>query len=168
MPKKKKITCIRQYLRGSAICLRPQSYKDFTIIRKKYKVRQYSFFSLSTMTTTKPKNPNHQNCVFYILRIGFIMGYKTGQKICRPKPPLHGLSFRKSPIKNHITLFRSGRVVNRIKQNQAPQSPTNIFALYVSNMQRLNGNQERSLEMQIVSQEYDPFLPCFIIVKQPS
>ena len=26
----------------------------------------------------------------------------------RPKPPLHGLSIRKSPIKNHATLFGSG------------------------------------------------------------
>ena len=41
----------------------------------------------------------------------------------------------------------------------------NISALYVSNMQHLNGKQERSLEMQIVSQEYNPFLPDFIIVK---
>ena len=30
---------------------------------------------------------------------------------CRPKPPLHGLSLNKSPIKNHAILFGSGRVV---------------------------------------------------------
>ena len=36
---------------------------------------------------------------FYILRIGFTMGYKNGPKIfCRPKPPLHRLSLSKSPI----------------------------------------------------------------------
>ena len=36
---------------------------------------------------------------FYILRTGFTMGYKNGPKIlCRPKPPLHGLSLSKSPI----------------------------------------------------------------------
>ena len=40
-----------------------------------------------------------------------------------------------------------------------------ISALYVSNMQHLNGKQERSSETQIFSQEYTPFLPCFIIVK---
>ena len=34
---KKTITHTRQYLRGSAICLRPQSCKDFTIIREEYK-----------------------------------------------------------------------------------------------------------------------------------
>ena len=33
----------RQYLCGSAICLCPQSYKDFIIIKEKYKMRQYSF-----------------------------------------------------------------------------------------------------------------------------
>ena len=27
---------------------------------------------------------------------------------CQPKPPLHGLSFKKSPIKNHATLFQVG------------------------------------------------------------
>ena len=42
---------------------------------------------------TKKKNG------FYILRTGFTMGYKNGPKIlCRPKPPLHGLSLSKSPI----------------------------------------------------------------------
>ena len=36
---------------------------------------------------------------FYILRIGFTMSYKNGPKIlCRPNPPLHGLSLSKSPI----------------------------------------------------------------------
>ena len=56
------------------------------------------------------------------------------------KPPLHGLSLSKSPIKNHATLFGSGRVglSNQIKQNQAPQSPTRIFlqmdeSSYISN-----------------------------------
>ena len=42
---------------------------------------------------TKKKNG------FYILRIGFTMGYKNRLKIfCRPKPPLHGLNLSKSPI----------------------------------------------------------------------
>ena len=36
---------------------------------------------------------------FYILRTEFTMSYKNGPKIlCRPKPPLHGLSLSKSPI----------------------------------------------------------------------
>ena len=42
---------------------------------------------------TKKKNG------FYILRIGFTMGYKNGPKLlCRPNLPLHGLSLSKSPI----------------------------------------------------------------------
>ena len=42
---------------------------------------------------TKKKNG------FYILRIGFTIGYKNGPKFfCQPKPPLHGLSLSKSPI----------------------------------------------------------------------
>ena len=35
------------------------------------------FFFVSHKTTTI--NPNHQSNVFYILRTGFTMGYKTGQ-----------------------------------------------------------------------------------------
>jgi len=67
---------IRQYLRGSTICLRSQSCKDVTIIRKKYKVRQYSF---SLTQKLHPKNPNNQNNGFSILLTGFTMGYKTCQ-----------------------------------------------------------------------------------------
>ena len=62
------------------------------------------FFSLSKTTS---RNPNHQNNGFYILRIGFTMGYKMGQKKFL-KPPLHGLSLRKSSIKNHATSFQVG------------------------------------------------------------
>ena len=48
---------------------------------------------------------------FYILRTGFIMGYKNGPKIlCRPKPPLHGLSLSKSSILR----VRSGHRSNQI------------------------------------------------------
>ena len=36
---RKTITRTRQYLRGSAIFLRPRSCKDFTIIREEYKVK---------------------------------------------------------------------------------------------------------------------------------
>ena len=35
-------------------CLCPRSCRDFTIIREKYKIRQYNFFSLSKTTITKP------------------------------------------------------------------------------------------------------------------
>ena len=45
-----------------------------------------------TLITKKKKG-------FYILRTGFTMSYKNGPKIlCRPKPPLYGLSLSKSPI----------------------------------------------------------------------
>ena len=95
-PKEKKITRTRQYLRNSAICLRPQSYRDFTIIKENYNVRlQCIFFS----KTTRRQNPNHKKNGFYILHTGFTMSYKNEPKIlCRPKPPLHGLSLSKSPI----------------------------------------------------------------------
>ena len=45
------ITCTRQYLRSSAICLRSQSCRDFTIIKKEDRVEPFSLaatiFSLS-------------------------------------------------------------------------------------------------------------------------
>ena len=127
--KGKIITRTRQYLRNLAICLRPQSCKDFTIIMEKYKVQQYSF---SHSKKRQPQTLITKN-VFYILSTGFTMGYKTGQKIfpawaCWPKPSLHELNLKKSPIKKSHNIIRvgSGQVINQIKHNQAPQNPTNL------------------------------------------
>ena len=58
MPKKKKITCTRQYLRGSAICLCPRSYRDFIIIglsfgsntTRLHKTQQISHLETSSIT----------------------------------------------------------------------------------------------------------------------
>ena len=132
MPKKKIITRTRQYLRGLAICLCPRSCKDFTIIReKKYKVWQYSF-SLSQKTTTK--NPNYQNNDFYILCTGFTMGYK---------PTLHGLSLRKSPVKNHAISFRVGSSSgsNTTRQHKAQQ----ISHLETSSITNINRNPPKTI-----------------------
>ena len=74
--------------------------------RKKYKVQQYSFSHSQKLQQQKT--------------------LITTAWACRPKPLLHGLSLRKSLIKNHATLFGLGRVINRIKHNQAPQNPTNL------------------------------------------
>ena len=98
MPKKT-ITRTRKYLRGSAICLCPRSCRDFTIIREKLQSVATMFHTLSRRQ--QQQNPNHQNRFLYPAH----------------KPPLHGLSLRKSPIKNHATLFESGWVVNLIKHN---------------------------------------------------
>ena len=77
----------------------------------------YNIFSLYIKhgNNTTLKNPNYKRRAY------------------RPKPPLHRLSLSKSPIKNHAILFGSGRVgsSNRIKQNQAPQSPT-MFLFYIN------------------------------------
>ena len=77
MPNKIIITRTRQYLYGSAICLRPRSCRNFTIIKKKntsIAVQFFFFFPLSKTITRK--NPNYQNNGFYILHTRFIMGYK--------------------------------------------------------------------------------------------
>ena len=109
---RKTITRTRQYLRGSTICLCPRSCKDFTIIGEKYKVR-LQCFTLSLKMTTTMKTLITKNS-FYILCIGFTMGYKMGKKIfllawaCQPKPPFHGLSLRKSPIKKPHNIIQVG------------------------------------------------------------
>jgi len=54
-------------------------------------MQQYSFLS------------QKQHYSFSILRTGFTMGYW-------PKPPLHELNLRKSPIKNHRN-FISGQII---------------------------------------------------------
>ena len=52
--KNKKVTRIKQYLRGSAICRRPRNCRDFTIIREEYRVQlSATIFSL-TLRTWQP------------------------------------------------------------------------------------------------------------------
>ena len=93
---------------------------------KNIKCNSIVFLSLKKL---QPQILITKNYVFYISRTGFTMGYKTSQKFfpvalpsnpprglsisaktwaCWPKPQLHGLSLRKSPIKNHAILFRVG------------------------------------------------------------
>ena len=55
-----------------------------------------------------------------ITKVGLYI-YKTGPKHFWPKPPLHGLSLSKSPIKNHAILFGLGWVV---KLNQTKLGST--------------------------------------------
>ena len=156
--KKKTITRTRQYLRGSPICLRPRSCRDFTIIKKKNTKCGNTVFLLSKTTTT---NPNHKNCVFYILCTRFTMGYKTGQKnypgdiapklprglsmsdiawAYRPKPSLHELNLKKSSIKNHTTLFGSSTGLNITRLHKAQQ----ITHLETSSITNINRNRPKN------------------------
>ena len=136
---RKIITRIRQYLRGSTIYLRPQSCRNFTIIKENTKCGSTFFFSLKKTTT---RNPNHQNNDFYILRTGFT--------VYRPNPSLHGLSLGKSPIKKPRNIILD-RIVIRIKHNQAPQSPRQsrfyykIFITFCLKSNRCPKDQEQSM-----------------------
>ena len=58
------------------------------------------FFSFSKTATT---NPNHQKERFLHSSHRIHNGLQNGPK---SKPPLHGLSLKKYPIKNHATLFQ--------------------------------------------------------------
>ena len=74
---RKIITHTRQYLCSSAICLRPQSCKDFIIIREKIQRAAIKFFlSQKLWQWTLITKTN----IFYIMCTRFTMDYKTGQK----------------------------------------------------------------------------------------
>ena len=101
--KEKKIIRTRQYLHGSAICLRSRSCRNFTIIREKntkcgsivfFSLKNYIKKTLITKTTVSiscAQDSQWATAWAYWL-----------------KPSLHGLSLRKSPMKNHTTSFRVG------------------------------------------------------------
>ena len=125
--------------------------------RKKIQSAAIQFFYSKTTTT----NPNHKNCVFYILCTRFTMGYKTGQKnypgdiaskpprgfsmsdiawAYRPKPPLHELSLKKSSIKNHTTLFGSSTGLNITRLHKTQQ----ITHLETSSITNINRNRPKN------------------------
>ena len=59
---------------------------------------------------------------------------------CQPKPPLHGLSFKKSPIKNHATLFQVG-LGRQLDQTQTRLHKTQqISHLETSSITNINRN----------------------------
>ena len=84
--------------------------QGFHYYQGKIKSAATIFFSLS-QETRQQQNPN--------LKIGFSRSCaydsqwatKRAKIFPRGKPPLHGLNLKKSPIKNHTILFRSGRIV---------------------------------------------------------
>ena len=120
----KAITCTKQYLHGLAICLHPRSCRDFTIIREKNIKCGYNIFFLSQETRQQQTlisnlrflHPMHkihnglQNMPKFFL---FFQGALAWA--CRLKPLLHRLNLRKSPIKNHTTLFKSGVKLDQTK-----------------------------------------------------
>ena len=60
---RKTISRTRQYLRGSAICLRPRSCRDITIIREEYRVQLGGYNILYIYIAWQPyhtKNPNYK------------------------------------------------------------------------------------------------------------
>ena len=95
--------------------------QGFYYYQEKYKVRQYSFFFFSL------KNYNNKTL---ITKAVFSISYTQDlqQTTKRPKPPLHGPSIKKSLIKNHATLFRSGWVVKpnqtKLVSTKPNKSPT--------------------------------------------
>ena len=66
----KKNNHTRQYLHSSAIYLRLQSSKNFTILKKKYKMQQYNFHSKKQHKTLISKTIVFLSCAQYYFRSG--------------------------------------------------------------------------------------------------
>ena len=66
---RKIITRTRQYLRGSVICLRPWSCRDFTIIRENVQSAAIQFFSLKNFNNNKTLITKNQCFLHPIHRI---------------------------------------------------------------------------------------------------
>ena len=81
---RKTITHTRQYLRGSAICLRPQSCRDFTIIKEEYRVQDAAtIFSL----TLKHGNTTHNKTLITQSRFQYKNGPKKFSRGRCPRTP---------------------------------------------------------------------------------
>ena len=113
---RKIITRTRQYLRGSAIYLHLQSCRDFTYQGKNTKCDSILFFfsplSLSRKNYIK-KTLITKTTIFISCAQDSQWATKRAKFFFtawanRPKPLLHGLSLKKSLIKNHATSFRVG------------------------------------------------------------
>ena len=83
-----------------------------------YKIATTIFFShIKNMATTQHKT----------LKLESRFHMSAPAWAYRPKPPLHELSLSKSPIKNHATLFESGRVVKLDQTNLGSTKPNSLF-----------------------------------------
>ena len=128
---RKIITRTRQYLRGSAIYLHPQSCRDFTYQGKNTKCDNTFFFfplSLSRKNYIK-KTLITKTTIFISCAQDSQWATKQAKFFFtalanRPKPLLHGLSLKKSPIKNHAISFRvrSSSRSNSTKLHKAQHS----------------------------------------------
>ena len=94
--------------------------------RKKIQSTAIQSFNLSRTITT---NPNHKTAFSKSYAQDSQWATKWAKKISmsapawayQPKPPLHGLNLRKSPIKNHATLFGSPTGSNKIRLYKTQQ-----------------------------------------------
>ena len=70
-----------------------------------YVVRQFAcVHEVAGISLLSRKNTEYKNCDYNLFSL-------IKNTACQPKPPLHGLSLSKSPIKNHAILFGSSQVV---------------------------------------------------------
>ena len=114
---RKIITRTRQYLRGSAIYLHSQNCRDFTYQGKKTKCDSTLFFFFLSLSLSRKNYIKKTLITKTTIFISCAQDSQWATKRAkffftawanRPKPLLHGLSLKKSPIKNHATSFRVG------------------------------------------------------------
>ena len=87
-----------------------------------YVVQQFAYvYGVAGISLLLGKNTEYKNCGYNLFSL-------IKNTACRPKPPLHGLSLSKSPLKNHAILFGSGRVVEpdqtKLSSTKLNKSPT--------------------------------------------
>ena len=114
-----------------------------SLLSKKSTEVQLQFFSLSEKHSNhKLKNPNHQSRFPHT---------KRALKIF-PKPPLHRLSPRKSPIKNHATLFKLGQVVksDQTKLGSTKPNKSSTWRLVQSPTSNRNPPKNNLLSLQLI------------------
>ena len=118
---RKTITHIRQYLCGSAICLRPWSCRDFTIIRKKLQVAAtifFFFFFLSikhSNNTTLKKKTNYKRR--FHNRINGPKKFPLGQRLGPISPSLRSMDYASVYLPLKTTQHYSGWVVKPDQAN---------------------------------------------------
>ena len=142
---RKIITRTRQYLRGSVICLRPWSCRDFTIIRENVQSAAIQFFSLIKNTATPLNKTLITQSRFLYIKMG-----QQNQALQSPTNLPLGDQFNHQ----HQTAILQITIPNPCNSSSCPQARRPIEAVHSFNfsiMTPLVNMSIRFLDPQIFS-----------------